>query len=88
MYNTLFWGLKQNLQRKIYLPTKFQTSKIVGLAAMPFFSDFLGGFGVKRPFFHVQHPGLRLETESTAQYLSNHKISDLQIHWFGGYGIF
>ena len=77
MYNTLFWGLKQNLQLKIYLPTKFQTSKIIGLAAMAFFSVFWGVFGVKWPFFHVQHPVLRLETASTPQVLSTHKISDL-----------
>ena len=88
MYNTLFWGLKQNLQLKIYLPTKFQTSKIIGLAAMAFFSVFWGVFGVKWPFFHVQHPVSRLETESKAQDLFTHQILDLQNYWFGRYDIF
>ena len=51
MYDTLFWGLKQNLQLKNYLPTKFQASKIIGLAALAFFSDVLGVLGSNGLFF-------------------------------------
>ena len=51
MYNTLFGGLKQNLKLKSYSPTKFQTSNIIGLAAMAFFSDFSWFLGSNGHFF-------------------------------------